>query len=844
MMATTGATGLTGPTGMTGPMGATGFQGPTGPTGECECDLCAPYLYTASSTSGATGASGVVEKRNPTTHEVLFDFSTNNIRGMASDPTRSLLFIARGTAGMDFRSARTGALIEHFSSTADRIAVNPNSNTLYALDGVGGQIWVFSESPPARLTSIATGGSGELAVDPCNNWIFLATSLGLVKIDGATNTIDSATPTSPGYNAGLALDLGRGWAYVLSSNDDIVVVDTRTNAPIDRAPLPSLTGTPISIAYNPAADRVYVGYQEEDQILVLDGDTLAQAEIVGVSVPPRHMTVDARNNLLYFGNYDRLSVLSGATNAILPDVPTPQPYLSAVAVDQCPACALAGATGPTGPQGIQGPTGPQGPPGECNCGVSCVSYAYVATADGVFAMDPETHAFARSYDIEDAQKAIANPARGELYVARGALGVDVLRLSTGEVTGHMAGGADDILFNPANNKLYLFDETSFEVHIYDAAASNPLDTILYPQAPRNPMLDTADNTVYLSADGYFYKIGGETDADAGSFSAQISYAVRGAAIDPVLRLIYFTGENDFMFHRYDITNSVVTSASIGDASIGGEVAADPKTGLAYLQMIGAGTVAVWDGAAFVHIHDLNAPDSIFAIDPAHGLLYSVGAFFTNLVTVTDTAANQTLAAEETPSGAAVHSITVTPCEERGAGPTGPTAMIVYPQPRNKSLFLHPSRFIPESEHDGDFFILMHINCLDKFHQHQAVKRLQVFALQEFFENVRRRAALFQRALFLCQPRNPIFGNGGLRSEFGLHAQVLLLVDVTGLPVHRALEELRPEERAAQTFVPQAGKGLHEQRHTRRIGDHRQLQPYDVVVAGSRTSGGGKVKIFR
>lgn len=129
---------------------------------------------------------------------------------------------------------------------------------------------------------------------------------------------------------GLALDASTGRLYVSNeSGNSVSVVDTVSGSVVATIPVGA---APQSVAVNSATHRVYVSNSGDASLTVLDGTS--ESVIATLPVGGRGVAVDEATNLAYAVSAGALSVVDGASNAVVAVVSVPPGgSWSAVAID-------------------------------------------------------------------------------------------------------------------------------------------------------------------------------------------------------------------------------------------------------------------------------------------------------------------------------------------------------------------------------------------------------------------------------------------------------------------------------------------------------------------------------
>lgn len=214
------------------------------------------------------------------------------------------------------------------------LAVNPTTNTIYALDdgwtSTPGSVAVINGTTNAVTTSIALPAYGaHMAVNPATNLVYVCTSTGagngaqgaLVVIDGSTNTITD-TISLPELASQLAVDTTRNLIYLIHitepGNGTLEVIDGSNNT----------VKTSVSLGYNDSGflldtttNTIYVPDAHGNQMYIVDGTTDTTTTVpFAVTLEPGGFAINPVTNKVYFSAFANnalaLGVFDGSTKAI------------------------------------------------------------------------------------------------------------------------------------------------------------------------------------------------------------------------------------------------------------------------------------------------------------------------------------------------------------------------------------------------------------------------------------------------------------------------------------------------------------------------------------------------
>jgi large repetitive protein len=174
-----------------------------------------------------------------------------------------------------------------------------------------------------------------LAVDSATDTIYLATSTGVIVVNGATNTV-TTTITTPAPVSAIAVDSATNTVYLAASpttpGPEIDVISGATNTVTTSITVPSgIT----SIAVDSTTNTVYAAEPTLAQVTVVNGATNAITTNVstGTGTRPSHLTVDETSDTVWVADENGSVIgIDGATNKIASDfaLSGTEPYSLAV----------------------------------------------------------------------------------------------------------------------------------------------------------------------------------------------------------------------------------------------------------------------------------------------------------------------------------------------------------------------------------------------------------------------------------------------------------------------------------------------------------------------------------
>jgi YVTN family beta-propeller protein len=273
-------------------------------------------------------------------NDVAIDPITNVVHIAASSGANAVYTID-GTAIE--RSGTNSGIIETIDleySSPDRLAVNPNTNTVYVASSVeydyltgdgsltgNGTISVIDGTTNELEATIPIEGGlfDDLAVNPNTNTVYVASSTSNITsvIDGTTNRVEATIPIE-GQPDDLAINENTNTVYVGSSDHDeygysigngtISVIDGTTNELEATIPI---EGQLDDLAINENTNTVYVASVNTDTVYAIKG-TATNSAITGTIDldSPSEIAVNPKTNTVYVGSLDSETfyIIDGATN--------------------------------------------------------------------------------------------------------------------------------------------------------------------------------------------------------------------------------------------------------------------------------------------------------------------------------------------------------------------------------------------------------------------------------------------------------------------------------------------------------------------------------------------------
>ncbi|HYL65810.1 MAG TPA: fibronectin type III domain-containing protein [Nitrosopumilaceae archaeon] len=220
-------------------------------------------------------------------------------------------------------------------SYPSHVGINPSTNMIYVGQNGGNLLYIINGTTNTLSDTLTIGPSTgystvlQIAVNPNTNKIYALTQTGsggiLVVIDGSTNSIVTKIPVSVYNVQGVAVNPNTNKIYV----GDIVlhvvyVIDGATNNIVTSVPV---TNDPVDIALNPVTNKIYAAIDHSTVVDVIDGSTNTVINHIGVESHSENVAVNPITNRIYvaaagtaFEN-PNLYVVDGSTDNVIDVIP-------------------------------------------------------------------------------------------------------------------------------------------------------------------------------------------------------------------------------------------------------------------------------------------------------------------------------------------------------------------------------------------------------------------------------------------------------------------------------------------------------------------------------------------
>src|SRR5439155_9627391 len=273
------------------------------------------YLTTTSGLYPPTGFTLTVVNASSRTISRVIPFQ--GIPGeLAVDPNTNRVYVINGSSVVIFDGASgDGKGIIRFEEPVYAVAVDPGRSRLYATSAdtlleisLNPQV---TEKKSFQVGSYALG----LAVNPTTNMVYVANYLSnTVSVidstkDSIVGTIDlGAQSTNP---SDLAVNPTTNKVYVTTGRNSVVVIDGLTDRVTTTLQVGTSPGTnsTYALAVDPTKDRVYVATTPSPLVTIIDGRTDTIASTLRINYSPYDLAVDPANSRLYVTDYHLLTVV-------------------------------------------------------------------------------------------------------------------------------------------------------------------------------------------------------------------------------------------------------------------------------------------------------------------------------------------------------------------------------------------------------------------------------------------------------------------------------------------------------------------------------------------------------
>jgi YVTN family beta-propeller protein len=328
-------------------------------------------------TNGGQAGDGVsvVSVANNTVVRTIPAFNANFAEGVAFNPSNDVAYLVNGctaiapsyhvcsgSGDLVAIDTKTMSVIANVSQTEPwGVAVNPTTNMIYVVNGIGccdskysQSLGVIEGSTYRVVASISIGGTSAgaaVAVNPVTNRVYVVgEDSGLTVINGSSNRVLTtvAVGSTP---AAVAVNTNTNTVYVANyGSNSVSVINGTTNRVTSTI---QVGKNPYGIAVNPNNNGIYVTDSSSGTVTIINGVVRKVVENVtlGAGYTPIGIATNSATNLVYVadaGN-SKISVISDSCAYSSSTISCANPYSDSVTVKVSP-----GSLQTTGTFGVSG----------------------------------------------------------------------------------------------------------------------------------------------------------------------------------------------------------------------------------------------------------------------------------------------------------------------------------------------------------------------------------------------------------------------------------------------------------------------------------------------------------
>ena len=282
------------------------------------------YVYVGGYSS--SGASAVVSVIDGSTNNVIDSISlgsTSNIPvAFAFDSSTGNIYAALANSSVVIINGATNTLTSHVSgvqccSLPVGVAFDPsNANIYLAQEGSDNVSIISTATNSVAAFTIVNIFPSAVSFDSFNGNIYVASTSGVAVIDGSSNKLVASLSfdTYTVYIFALASNPTNGDVYALSHLGSIYVISGTTNT---LAGSLGVGNYPTALTFDSLNGDIYVASLQSDSVYVINGAT--NSVIANVTVPnaPYALAFDPLDGDVYVASQGGISVINGATNAVI-----------------------------------------------------------------------------------------------------------------------------------------------------------------------------------------------------------------------------------------------------------------------------------------------------------------------------------------------------------------------------------------------------------------------------------------------------------------------------------------------------------------------------------------------
>ncbi len=216
---------------------------------------------------------------------------------------------------------------------------NPSCTRAYVSDWTD-KIYVIDSTNHSLITSISAGGYGvhyEIAVNPSDTRLYVATTEGLVIFDTSTNSFVAQSNVCTSCK-GLAFhpsgSMIYATEYVSSGNASVKVIDASNTQLIDSIPL---SDHPRQIVINSTGTRAYIthtgGAIQYDSVSVIDLTNNSVVTSIPLPDVVDNLAINSSGSRVYVSDHGNVYAIDTSTNTIVDTINLVGNYVNDIAIN-------------------------------------------------------------------------------------------------------------------------------------------------------------------------------------------------------------------------------------------------------------------------------------------------------------------------------------------------------------------------------------------------------------------------------------------------------------------------------------------------------------------------------
>jgi len=255
------------------------------------------------------------------------------------DPIKDLVYVVNSyhdyVSVIDASNSSKGLrILENVTvaSSPYRIAFNPISHEVYTINQKINRISAIDADNNNTVRNIILNSSSieeeapSIAVDPKTGLVFVSKpkESKILVVDGKPGKV-VATLDSGVYPTNLKLDTSDDLLYITSLSDPIKILNV-TKDSIDKSSAKTVfdlkhgivfDDVPIGMAINPIANKIYVIYDSQNKISVMDGESNRITRTIDLDFVPSELSINPKTNVLFAISNNTLYSIDANNNRIV-----------------------------------------------------------------------------------------------------------------------------------------------------------------------------------------------------------------------------------------------------------------------------------------------------------------------------------------------------------------------------------------------------------------------------------------------------------------------------------------------------------------------------------------------